>query len=188
VDILHAMYREHVTALARILILCKVQVSQWLQVGVDDSRQGSTARDIHLRCSRLRPKGRVRLAARVEGGGERRWGWLDLYGIYCMDLYVHPVTQKRDRPFRPFDAKTGNSTMEVDVERCPFRPQRQNQKLHMLLELLAHFKLRKIGAREPRQGEIKFLAPKIYLLANTHTLTPKSILQITLHLNLHTRA
>jgi hypothetical protein len=113
---------------------------------------------------------------------------LDLYRIYCTDLYVYPVTQKRDRPFRPFDAKTGNSTMEVDVERCPFRPQRQNQTRHMLSKLLAHFMLRKIGAREPRQGEIKFLAPKIYLLANTHTLTQNSILQTTLHLNVHTHA
>jgi hypothetical protein len=113
---------------------------------------------------------------------------LDLYGIYCMDLYVYPVTQKRDRPFRPFDTKTGNSTMEVDVERCPFRPQRQNQTLHMLSELLAHFMLKKIGDRGSRQGEIKFLASKIYLLANTHTLTQDLILQITVHLNVHTHA
>jgi hypothetical protein len=78
--------------------------------------------------------------------------------------------------------------MEVDVERCPFRPQRQKQEHNMLSDFVAHLILKKISAREPRQGEIKFLAPKIYLLANTHTLTQKSILQITLHLNVHTRA
>jgi hypothetical protein len=32
--------------------------------------------------------------------------------------------------------KTGNSTMEVDVERCQFRPQRQNQTHHVLSEVL----------------------------------------------------
>jgi hypothetical protein len=55
--------------------------------------------------------------------------------------------------------------MEVDVERCPFRPQRQKQALHMLSDFVAHFVLKKIGAGGSRQGEIKFLAPKIYLLA-----------------------
>jgi hypothetical protein len=58
----------------------------------------------------------------------------------------------------------------------------------MLSDFVAHLILKKIGAREPRQGEIKFLAPKIYLLANTHTPTQKGILQITLHLNVHTHA
>jgi hypothetical protein len=78
--------------------------------------------------------------------------------------------------------------MEVDVERCPFRPQRQKQEHHMLSDFVAHLILKKIGAREPRQGEIKFLAPKIYLLANTHTLTQTAILQFTLHINVHTHA
>jgi hypothetical protein len=58
----------------------------------------------------------------------------------------------------------------------------------MLSDLLAHLILKKIGAREPRQGEIKFLAPKIYLLINTHTLTQNSILKFTLRFNVHTHA
>jgi hypothetical protein len=70
--------------------------------------------------------------------------------------------------------------MEVDVERCPFRPQRQKQEHHMLSDFVAHLMLKKIGAREPRQGEIKFLAPKIYLLVNTHIRTQNAILTITL--------
>jgi hypothetical protein len=74
------------------------------------------------------------------------------------------------------------------VERCPFRPQRQKQEHNMLLDFVAHLMLKKIGARESFQGEIKFLASKIYLLANTHTLTQNAILQITLHLNVHTHA
>jgi hypothetical protein len=48
--------------------------------------------------------------------------------------------------------------------------------------------LKNIGARGSRQEEIKFLAPKIYLLVNTHTLTQNSILQSTVHQNVHTRA
>jgi hypothetical protein len=78
--------------------------------------------------------------------------------------------------------------MEVDVERCPFRPQRQKQERHMLLDFVAHLMLKNIGARGSCQGEIKFLAPKIYLLANTNTPTQKSILQITLHLDVPTHA
>jgi hypothetical protein len=39
----------------------------------------------------------VRLAERGEG---RRWGWFDVYRIYCNLLYVYPVTRKRDGPFR----------------------------------------------------------------------------------------
>jgi hypothetical protein len=58
----------------------------------------------------------------------------------------------------------------------------------MLSDFVAHFMLKKIGARGSRQEEIKFLAPKIYLLANTHTLTQYPILQITLHQNVHTHA
>jgi hypothetical protein len=48
--------------------------------------------------------------------------------------------------------------------------------------------LKNIGARGSRQGEIKFLAPKIYLLANTHTQTQNSILHITLHQNVNSPA
>jgi hypothetical protein len=48
--------------------------------------------------------------------------------------------------------------------------------------------LKKIGDRGSRQGEIKFLASKIYLLANTHTLTQNLILRITPHLYVHTHA
>jgi hypothetical protein len=51
--------------------------------------------------------------------------------------------------------------MEVDVERCPFRPQRQKQAHQILSDYVAHLMLKNIGAREPCQGEIKFLAPKI---------------------------
>jgi hypothetical protein len=91
-------------------------------------------------------------------------------------------------PAASFCPKTANLTMEVDVERCPFRPQRQKQEHHMLSDFVAHLILKNIGAREPRQGEIMFLAPKIYLLANTHTLTQKSILKITLNINVHTHA
>jgi hypothetical protein len=58
----------------------------------------------------------------------------------------------------------------------------------MLSDLLAHLILKNIGAREPRQGEIKFLAPNIYLLVNTHTRTPKFILQITLRFTVNTHA
>jgi hypothetical protein len=78
--------------------------------------------------------------------------------------------------------------MEVDVEHCPFRAKQQKQALHILSNFVAHFMLKKIGARGSRQGEIKFLAPKIYLLANTHTLTHNAILQITLLFNVHTHA
>jgi hypothetical protein len=74
------------------------------------------------------------------------------------------------------------------VERCPFRLQRQKQEHHMLSDYVAHLMLKKIGDRGSRQGEIKFLASKIYLLANTHTQTQNFILKITLHLNVHTHA
>jgi hypothetical protein len=78
--------------------------------------------------------------------------------------------------------------MEVDVERCPFRPQRPNQEHHMLSDYVAHLMLKTIGERGSRQGEIKFLASKIYLLANTHTQTQTSIQKITLHFNVLTHA
>jgi hypothetical protein len=84
--------------------------------------------------------------------------------------------------------QNSSSTMEVDVERCPFRPQRQKQEHHMLSDFVAHLILKRIGAREPRREEIKFLAPKTYLLVNTHIRTETGILQITLHLNVHTPA
>jgi hypothetical protein len=56
----------------------------------------------------------------------------------------------------------------------------------MLSDYVAHLILKNIGAREPRREEIKFLAPKTYLLVNTHIRTQKLILKITLHLNVHT--
>jgi hypothetical protein len=78
--------------------------------------------------------------------------------------------------------------MEVDVEHCPFRPQRQKQAHNMSSDYVAHLMLKNLGDRGSRQGEIKFLASKIYLLANTHTLTQKFILAITLHQNVFTHA
>jgi hypothetical protein len=78
--------------------------------------------------------------------------------------------------------------MEVDVERCPFRPQQQKQAHHVSSDFVAHLMLKNIGARGSRQGEIKFLAPKIYLLVNTHTPTQNAILKNTLHQNVHTHA
>jgi hypothetical protein len=58
----------------------------------------------------------------------------------------------------------------------------------MLSDYVAHLMLKKIGERERRQGEIKFLASKIYLLANTHTPTQTLILKNTLLFNVHPHA
>jgi hypothetical protein len=78
--------------------------------------------------------------------------------------------------------------MAVDVERCPFRPQRQKKEHHMLSDYVAHLILKKIDDRGSRQGEIKFLASKTYLLANTHIHTQNAILRMTLHFYVHTHA
>jgi hypothetical protein len=75
---------------------------------------------------------------------------------------VYPFTRKRYGPFR---AGRVLQETEVDVERCPFRPQWQKQAHHMFSDFVAHFMLKKIGERGSSQGKIKFLAPQIYLLA-----------------------
>jgi hypothetical protein len=103
----------------------------------------------------------------------------------CMEWTTGPNAKRVGtiRAGRVLQPQNSSSTKEVDVERCPFRPQRQKQEHHLLSDFVAHLILKKIGAREPRQGEIKFLAPNFYLLVNTHTPTQKTILQITLHFN-----
>ena len=46
-------------------------------------------------------------------------------------------------------AKAANSTMEVDVECCPFRPERQKQGLNSLLKLIRRHLGEKAGPEEP---------------------------------------
>jgi hypothetical protein len=89
-----------------------------------------------------------------------------LYGIYCkFCMYISVTERPEHKNVTGLLGFAENSTMEVDVERCPFRPQRQKQEDHMLLAFVTHLMLKTIGARGSCRGEIKFLAPKVYLLA-----------------------
>jgi hypothetical protein len=67
-------------------------------------------------------------------------GWNGLYRSYCSVLYVYGMDNRPERknvtgllaPAGFCSHKTANSTMEVNVERCSFRPQRRKKEQFIL--------------------------------------------------------